>query len=37
LTAVLFVQVFPFSNLLHKNFRDAVYGKVVPSAPQAAE
>jgi CubicO group peptidase (beta-lactamase class C family) len=29
LTAVLFVQVFPFSNQLHKNFRDAVYGKVV--------
>jgi CubicO group peptidase (beta-lactamase class C family) len=28
LTAVLFVQVFPFSNQLHKNFRDAVYGKV---------
>jgi CubicO group peptidase (beta-lactamase class C family) len=28
LTAVLFVQVFPFNNPLHKNFRDAVYGKV---------
>jgi CubicO group peptidase (beta-lactamase class C family) len=28
LTAVLFVQVFPFSNQLHKNFRDAVYGPV---------
>lgn len=28
LTAVLFVQVFPFSNELHKNFRQAVYGKV---------
>jgi CubicO group peptidase (beta-lactamase class C family) len=28
LTAVLFVQVYPFSNALHKNFRDAVYGKV---------
>jgi CubicO group peptidase (beta-lactamase class C family) len=28
LTAVLFVQAFPFNNLLHKNFRDAVYGKV---------
>lgn len=28
LTAVLFVQVFPFSNPLHKNFRDAVYGKL---------
>jgi CubicO group peptidase (beta-lactamase class C family) len=34
LTAVLFVQVFPFSGKLHKNFRDAVYGKVViPNAP----
>lgn len=33
LTAVLFVQIFPFSNELHKNFRDAVYGpiKVIPS------
>jgi CubicO group peptidase (beta-lactamase class C family) len=30
LTAVLFVQVFPFSNPLHKNFRDAVYGAVKP-------
>ena len=30
LTAVLFVQVFPFSNQLHKAFRDAVYGKVKP-------
>lgn len=29
LTAVLFVQVLPFSNPLHKAFRDAVYGKVV--------
>jgi CubicO group peptidase (beta-lactamase class C family) len=29
LTAVLFVQVFPFSNDLHKVFRDAVYGKPV--------
>jgi CubicO group peptidase (beta-lactamase class C family) len=28
LTAVLFVQVFPFSNELHKVFRDAVYGEV---------
>lgn len=27
LTAVLFVQIFPFSNPLHKVFRDAVYGK----------
>jgi CubicO group peptidase (beta-lactamase class C family) len=33
LTAVLFVQIFPFSNDLHKNFRDAVYGKIdKPSA-----
>lgn len=30
LTAVLFVQVFPFHNALHKKFRDAVYGKVQP-------
>ncbi|GHM98576.1 serine hydrolase [Cytophagales bacterium WSM2-2] len=27
LTAVLFVQVFPFDGKLHKKFRDAVYGK----------
>lgn len=26
LTAVLFVQVFPFSGAVHKQFRDAVYG-----------
>ena len=32
LTAVLFVQVFPFSNDLHKAFRDAVYGPVKPVA-----
>jgi CubicO group peptidase (beta-lactamase class C family) len=32
LTAVLFVQVFPFSNELHKNFREAVYGKVKTSS-----
>jgi CubicO group peptidase (beta-lactamase class C family) len=30
LTAVLFVQVFPFNNALHKKFRDAVYGKINP-------
>lgn len=30
LTAVLFVQVLPFSNPLHKNFRDAIYGKPKP-------
>ncbi|MFY0688265.1 MAG: beta-lactamase family protein [Cyclobacteriaceae bacterium] len=27
LTAVLFVQIFPFDNRLHKDIRDAVYGK----------
>lgn len=26
LTAVLFVQVFPFDGPLHRNFRDAIYG-----------
>jgi len=26
LTAVLFVQKFPFYHQLHKRFRDAVYG-----------
>ncbi len=31
LTAVLFVQIFPFSNALHKTFRDAVYGPPVVS------
>lgn len=30
LTAVLFVQIFPFDRELHKKFRDAVYGKYVP-------
>lgn len=30
LTAVLFVQIFPFDRKLHKSFRDAVYGKYVP-------
>lgn len=30
LTAVLFVQIFPFNNSLHKKFRDAVYGTVQP-------
>ena len=35
LTAVLFVQIFPFKNSLHKNFRDAVYGPVqIPSPNQ---
>jgi CubicO group peptidase (beta-lactamase class C family) len=32
LTAVLFVQIFPFDNNLHKKFRDAVYGPYVPAA-----
>ncbi|HMJ68602.1 MAG TPA: serine hydrolase domain-containing protein [Cyclobacteriaceae bacterium] len=37
LTAVLFVQAFPFHNELHKKFRDAVYGKVrVGESPVAA-
>ncbi len=31
LTAVLFVQLFPFDQVgLHKQFRDAVYGRFVP-------
>ncbi len=30
LTAVLFVQIFPFDGSLHKKFRDAVYGKYKP-------
>lgn len=29
LTAVLFVQVFPFDGSLHKKFRDAVYGPIL--------
>ena len=33
-TAVLFVQLVPFDRVhLHKSFRDAVYGRYVPSAP----
>jgi CubicO group peptidase (beta-lactamase class C family) len=35
LTVVLFVQVFPFSNDLHKVFRDAVYGPIKPALVQA--
>ncbi|ALI98659.1 serine hydrolase domain-containing protein [Rufibacter tibetensis] len=31
LTAVLFVQVFPFDGKLHKSFRDAVYGPFMPN------
>lgn len=30
LTAVLFVQIFPFDNDVHKKFRDAVYGPFKP-------
>jgi CubicO group peptidase (beta-lactamase class C family) len=30
LTAVLFVQILPFDQNLHKKFRDAVYGKYKP-------
>ena len=26
ITAVFFVQIFPFDGQLHKRFRDAVYG-----------
>ena len=33
LTAVFFVQVMPFDGSLHKAFRDAVYGPVVPERP----
>jgi len=32
ITAVLFVQIFPFDNKLHKKFRDAVYGPPTPTA-----
>ncbi len=32
LTAVLFVQIFPFDRSLHKKFRDAIYGPVVLSS-----
>lgn len=32
LTAVLFVQIFPFDRALHKKFRDAVYGRYQPAA-----
>jgi CubicO group peptidase (beta-lactamase class C family) len=35
LTAVMFVQIMPFSNELHKVFRDAVYGPVKAVAPVA--
>jgi CubicO group peptidase (beta-lactamase class C family) len=36
LTAVLFVQIFPFSNDLHKVYRDAIYGVPRPTAPTTA-
>ena len=36
LTAVLFVQIFPFSNELHKSYRDAIYGVPQPSSPTTA-
>jgi CubicO group peptidase (beta-lactamase class C family) len=32
LTAVLFVQIFPFDGKLHKKFRDAVYGPYKPTS-----
>jgi CubicO group peptidase (beta-lactamase class C family) len=35
LTAVLFVQIFPFDGAVHKKFRDAVYGKYVPAEQNA--
>lgn len=31
LTAVLFVQIFPFDNPVHKKFKDAVYGLYQPA------
>lgn len=34
LTAVLFVQKFPFDGALHKKFRDAVYGPIVLTAQE---
>lgn len=36
LTAVLFVQIFPFSNELHKVYRDAIYGVPKPMATTTA-
>ncbi|HZY81509.1 MAG TPA: serine hydrolase domain-containing protein [Cyclobacteriaceae bacterium] len=36
LTAVMFVQIFPFSNELHKVFRDAVYGPIKLDKPVAS-
>ena len=38
LTAVLFVQLMPFDKVkLHKNFRDAIYGKYTPSVVSATK
>jgi CubicO group peptidase (beta-lactamase class C family) len=37
LTAVLFVQIFPFDRELHKKFRDAVYGPLKPAAQPSRE
>ncbi|MEZ4829059.1 MAG: serine hydrolase domain-containing protein [Bacteroidia bacterium] len=34
LTAVLFVQIMPFAGVVHKKFRDAVYGPYIPAAAQ---
>lgn len=36
LTAVLFVQIFPFSNELHKAYRDAIYGIPTPAGATQA-
>jgi CubicO group peptidase (beta-lactamase class C family) len=33
ITAVLFVQIFPFDNPVHKAFKDAVYGKFGTTTP----
>ncbi|MEJ1238897.1 serine hydrolase domain-containing protein [Chryseolinea sp. T2] len=33
LTAVLFLQIFPFDNPVHKEFKDAVYGKYGTTTP----
>ncbi|MBT33426.1 MAG: serine hydrolase [Thalassobius sp.] len=32
LTAVLFVQIMPFQGVVHKKFRDAVYGPISPES-----
>lgn len=33
LTAVLFIQIFPFDNPVHKEFKEAVYGKYGTTTP----